>query len=116
MAPFLAPFWSHFGSQVRHYTLFWLIFNIFWEGTPLKVADGRPRRLGDDFVMIFDRFGSALGGPRRGTLGVLWAFLFEADLFKAIRSDMFSDSETEVKMELPKGVWTCNPITPVYVF
>ena len=24
LAPFLVPFWSHFGSQVRHYTLFWV--------------------------------------------------------------------------------------------
>ena len=76
--------------------------------TPLKVASGRPRRLGDDFVMIFDRFGSAFGVPE----GHFGDFFVEADIFKAIRSDMFSDSEKGVKMELPKG---CNPITPVHV-
>ncbi len=82
---------------------------------PTKVTGGRPRRLGDDLVMISDRFGSALGGPQRGTLGVLWAFFFETDLFKAIRSDMFSDSEKGVTWSSPRGGWTCNPITHVHV-
>ena len=48
-------------------------------GGPLKVAGGRPRRLGEYFVMIVDGFGSALGVPG----GALWgSFFLKRTFFK----------------------------------
>ena len=54
--------------------VFRMIFGVFWGGPPIrnnflrsKVAGGRPRRLRDDFVMIFGGFWP-FGEPR----GTLW--------------------------------------------
>ena len=91
-------------------------------GTPLrdhfltsKVAGGRPRRLRDDFATIFYGFGSPFGVPGWALWGSFWRMFFETDLFKVFFSDIFVDSEKGVKMELPKGGWTCNLTTPVHV-
>ena len=67
------------------------------------------------FYWLLVIVGSALGVPGGARWGSFCFLFVETDRFKAIRSDMFSDSEKGVKMELPKGGWTCNLITPVHV-
>ena len=59
------------GFSVHIYIYIYIYIFVFFEGgegTPLKVAGGRPRRLRDDFVPIFDGFWPPFGEPR----GSLW--------------------------------------------
>ena len=56
LASFLAPFWSHFGSQVRHYTLLWSLWSP--TGPPSKV---------DSFQFVYlSILGSGRGGAGQG--------------------------------------------------
>ncbi len=64
---------------------------------------------------IFDGFGSPFGVSGWALWGSFWRMFFETDLFNLLFSDIFVDSEKGVKMELPKGGWTCNLTTPVHV-
>ena len=89
-------------------------FGICWGVPPLKVPGWHPKRLRDNFVTIFDRFGSPFGVPGGALWGSCWRILFETYFSTAHVSVFFSDSEKGVKMELPKG-GPCNPSMPGHV-
>ena len=67
------------------------------------------------FLRILMHFWPPFRVPGGALWGSFWRMFCETGLFSSIVGCIFSTSEKGAKMELPKGGWTCNPLTPAHV-
>ena len=79
---------AHFDIFGQILVVFGLIFGVFWGLHPLEVTCRHPGRLRDDFLMIFDGFGSPFGVPWGALWGSFWRMFREMATFKQIFSDI----------------------------